>query len=82
MTQDGDDVEMGARLLQWLRQDLCSDIPVVVVSAYLDDQMLRRLSTLGPVTVIDKPCDPNDICQAVAAVLADTDQGGRRGDGD
>jgi DNA-binding response OmpR family regulator len=60
----------GLELVRYLRKDLGSKTPVIVVSAFSDPQMQRQAKELGVNDYIVKPLDMVDIINRVKAQLA------------
>jgi DNA-binding response OmpR family regulator len=59
----------GFFLLEWIREQEI-DLPVIVVSAYLDDESVARLETLGVDAFIWKPFNVNELIEKIDQMLA------------
>ena len=69
VTREDNGRELGARLLEWAREEVGFVAPVIVVSAYLDKPMENRLAQFDAVEVIEKPCSSDDLMAAVNRAL-------------
>ena len=58
----------GIFLLEWIREQEM-DIPVIVVSGYLDDESVARFNELGVTRLIWKPFNVADLLQEVEACI-------------
>ncbi|MCC7070831.1 MAG: response regulator [Deltaproteobacteria bacterium] len=49
--------------------------PIVVMTAFADDDMRKRVARLGAAALIDKPFDPDTLTQTLSSLLAATGEG-------
>lgn len=59
----------GLELLKFLRSDLDKDTPVLVVTAFSDQQQQRQASELGINGYITKPFNPADLVKKIRSIL-------------
>ncbi len=59
----------GLELVKFLRSDLEKDTPVLVVTAFSDQQQQRQASELGINGYITKPFNPADLVKKIRSIL-------------
>jgi DNA-binding response OmpR family regulator len=59
----------GLEVIKYLRQDMKSNIPVVVVSAISDDVIMRQANLLGADKYLVKPYDPKYLIEVINSLL-------------
>lgn len=60
----------GLDLLRWLRDDLGSSLPVVVLTAFRQEEKALRAFELGAVDFVSKPFRPRELVARVQRVLS------------
>lgn len=63
----------GLAMMEGLRANGWS-APIVVMTAFADDDMRRRVARLGGAALIDKPFDPDTLTQTLTDLLAGDDE--------
>ena len=59
----------GLELVKFLRSDLKSETPVLIVTAFSDQQMQRQAGELGIDGYIVKPFNPSDLIEKIRSIL-------------
>jgi DNA-binding response OmpR family regulator len=59
----------GLELIRFLRTDLKKKTPVLIVSAFSDQQMQRQASDMGVSGYITKPFDPDELIMKIRSVI-------------
>ena len=59
----------GLELIRFLRTDLKKKTPVLIVSAFSDQQMQRQASDMGVSGYITKPFDPEELIMKIRSVI-------------
>lgn len=59
----------GLELIKYLRSDLKMKTPVLVLTAFSDQQMQHQAGELGISGYIVKPFDPSDLIRRISAIL-------------
>lgn len=61
----------GLELIKYVRTDLKLDTPVLIVTAFSDNQMQQQSGGLGISGYILKPFNPSDLIQQIKSILKD-----------
>ena len=69
ITAGAEDYQLGERILEWLRRDRASDVPVLVRSAFLDEAAMLRVQAHGLVRTVDKLRPSADVLREIEAAL-------------
>lgn len=61
----------GLELIQYIREELKSDIPVIVISALEQDDIVLKAFKLGATDFITKPFRPNELILRIKRIFQD-----------
>lgn len=59
----------GLELVKYVRSDLGKDTPVIILTAFSDNQMQRQAGELGISSYIVKPFNPIDLVARIKSIL-------------